>query len=194
MFFNAYIWMNYKLNYLIMKKLLLFSLITIFISSTFGQDRKRWEVGLEAGFNPTTMTGKWSSDDNTKNKWIGTPAVGFMAAYNFTPLIALTAGLYMMKSGARFVTTGEDEGGPYDWSQRERYTTLRIPIMARFMWGTTWQYYGLLGFYVSKRLCGKYVYNPSWGDEESGKIKLKRTLKIAIAAMIGFWIRTDTED
>ena len=169
--------MNFKLNYLIMKTILLISLSIFIISLMNGQDLKRWEIGLEGGFNLSKMTGQLgetdrgiSSENNAKNKWIGSPAVGFLAAYNFTPLIALTGGLYMMKSGVRYVY---NEGEEYEYSRRERFTTLRIPIMARFMWGTTWQYYGLIGFYVSKRLCGKYV-DKYQGNEQSGKIKFEK--------------------
>lgn len=42
------------------------------------------------------------------------------------------------------------------------------------MWGTSWQYYTLAGFYLSKRLCGRYVYTDSGGDEQSGKISFKK--------------------
>ena len=80
----------------------------------------------------------------------------------------------MIKSGVLLVNKSDYLGETYEYKQRERYTTLRLPIMARFMWGTTWQYYGLIGIYFSKRLCGKYVYTDYTGDKESGKIKFKK--------------------
>jgi len=152
-------------------------MLAFMISSTSGQGTK-WEAELQAGFNISTMSGQWGdasrSDDNTKHKWIGTPNVGVGAAYNFTPIIALVAGLYMIKSGLLYKYSYNSGNETFESTQRERYTTLRVPIMARFMWGTTWQYYGLIGFYVSKRLCGKYVYTDYNGNEESGKIKFKK--------------------
>ncbi len=157
-----------------MKHFVLFFLVLLLISPTFGQDKK-WEVGGELGLNLSTTSGRWTESDDTKNKWIATPLIGFQAAYNFTPMIAVVSGLYLMKSGALYAYQNSSEGESYEQTQRERFTTLRLPVLARFMWGTNWQYYGLLGFYLSKRLGGKYVYKiPSQDYEQSGKIKFKK--------------------
>ena len=153
-----------------MKKLLLITILVFLTSVCMVHAQSNWEVGGELGLNLSTTSGQWGTNDETKNKWIGTPVFGVNSSYSFNPMIALVAGLYMIKSGALYVNTYEDG----EYSQRERFTTLRLPVMARFMWGTTWQYYGLIGLYVSKRLCGRYVYKSSWGDDESGKIRFKK--------------------
>lgn len=155
-----------------MKNILLMTLSILIASLNYGQDKK-WEIGGQLGFNMSTTSGKYSANDNTKNKWIGTPSIGAEAAYRFTPLIAIVGGLFMIKTGALYLNSyvGED-GVTYEWKQRERFTTIRLPVMARFMWGATWQYYGMIGFYITKRLCGKYVFeDPSSDFEQTGKIK-----------------------
>lgn len=156
-----------------MNKILLFSISILLVATSYGQGEKKWEVGGELGFNLSTVSGQYSEDDDSKHKWIGTPTIGVTGAYNFTPMIAVVAGLYMIKSGATYVYTyGENVNENIEFSQRERYTNLRIPIAARFMWGTTWQYYGIFGLYVSKILCGKYVdKEPANNYEQKGKIK-----------------------
>lgn len=157
-----------------MKNLLLLSLLVLFTTSLFSQNKKGWEIGLDAGFNLSKVTGKYNDNDDTKNKWIGTPGVGIIAAYNFSSLIAITSGFYLMKSGALYVYNSQNDGITYELKQRERFTTFRIPITARFTWGTTWQYYGILGIYMSYRLCGKYVFKvPDDNYEQSGKIIFK---------------------
>lgn len=157
-----------------MKYLLSFALVIIITTSNYGQNNKGWELSLEAGYNLSTMTGKYSEDDDSNNKFIGTPGVGINAAYNLSALVAITAGLYMMKSGALYQNENESGTVTYEWKERQRFTTLRLPITTRFSWGTTWQYYALAGIYISKRLCGKYVYtNVNTGEEESGAIRIE---------------------
>lgn len=153
-----------------MRHLLLF-ITVLLISSAYAQETK-WEIGGELGLNLSTMSGNYGNvdrveDDGTKHGWIATPNVGFAAAYRATTLVAIVAGLYMIKSGLVYRNSFTSAGEEYSWSQRERYTTLRIPIMARFMWGQTWQFYALAGLYVSKRLCGREVYKDSYSDEKS---------------------------
>lgn len=164
-----------------MKKLLLLSLTLLLISPISGQDLTKWEVGIDAGLNLSKMTGQWEASsrditisESSKSKFMCSPAFGIFTAYNFTPVIALTTGLYMMKSGVMYINKDEFEGETYESRQKQRYTTLRLPVMVRFMWGTKWQYYGLLGFYISKRLCGKYVYEDWQGDKQSRKVKFKK--------------------
>ncbi|NOX84455.1 MAG: PorT family protein [Chlorobi bacterium] len=157
-----------------MKYFVLLFMVLLLMNPTFGQDKK-WEIGGELGVNLSTTGGRWDKNDDTKNKWIATPLIGAQVAYNFTSMIALMAGFYMMKSGALYITENLYQETTYEARQRERFTTLRLPVLARFMWGTTWQYYGLFGFYLSKRLGGKYVYKiPSQDFEQSGKIKFKK--------------------
>ncbi len=157
-----------------MKNLLLLSLLALFTTSLFSQNKKGWEIGLDAGFNISKLTGQYSKNDDSKHKFIGTPAVGIKTAYNFTPMIAVIGGLYLMKSGVLTVYKNQYEEIVYEIKQRERITTLRLPIAARFTWGTTWQFYGVVGIFVSYRLCGKYVVKvPEDNYEQSGKIKFK---------------------
>lgn len=157
-----------------MKNLLLLFLLTLFTSILFSQNEKGWEIGLDAGFNLSKFTGKYSDTDDTKNKFIGTPAVGIKTAYNLTSMIAITAGFYLMKTGGLYFYTNQYENTVYEIRQRERFTTLRIPVAARFTWGKIWQYYGSIGFYMSYKLCGKYVVKvPDDNYEQSGKIIFK---------------------
>jgi len=157
-----------------MKYLILFVLVLLIATTNYSQNDKGWELSLDAGFNLSTMKGKYSENDDSKRKWIGTPAVGIKSAYNFTSSIALMVGFYMMKSGVLYENKSESATITYEWTERQRFTALRIPVTVRYTWGNTWQYYALAGIYVSKRLCGKYVYtNLNTGEEESGNIKFE---------------------
>ena len=153
-----------------MKKLVSFTMSLLFVVLIYGQGDglTKWEVGGEFGGNISWMTGKWWGDDETKNKPIFTPVIGAVGTYNFTSLIGLTMGFTMMKAGVVFHSLYEDDE---DFTERWRFTTLRLNPMVRFIWGTQFQYYAMAGFYVSKILCGKYVFNSQYYNDQTGKIK-----------------------
>ena len=118
-----------------MKKLVFLLITVLFVSSFYGQKPDySWWAGPRLGVNFTTVSGQWSSDNNdTKHKFIVTPIIGGVVGYRFTPMIALSAELNMAKSGALYVNTWEGEDGQeVEGRFRERYTTLNIPILARF--------------------------------------------------------------
>lgn len=157
-----------------MKKIT-FLLIFLFASSQFfGQKPDSpWWVGGRLGVGFNTVSGKYSSNDDNQHKWITTPTFGAIGMYTFTDMISVTGELNIAKSGALYISNWEDEGGEEIEGQfKERYTTMQIPITARFTFGEEWQYYGYAGIYWSKILCGKYVDKiPAYDYEESGKIK-----------------------
>lgn len=152
-----------------------FTLIFLLIAFVFyGQKPDNpWWVGGRLGVAFNTVSGKYSDNDDNQHKWITTPVFGVVGMYTFTDMIAVTAELNMAKSGALYISQWQDEGGEeVEGQYRERYTTLQIPITARFTFGDEWRYFGYAGFYWSKILCGKYVDKiPDWDYEESGKIK-----------------------
>lgn len=183
-----------------------------FFLNANSQDPK-WEVSGDLGLNLSTMSGNnyqaatREEDDGTKHGWIATPNIGFAATYMATTLIAVTAGLYMIKSGVLYKNTYDYLGNPYEVTQRIRFTTLRLPILMRLMWGNTWQYYALAGIYVSMRLCGREVYKDTYNDnKEITKLKFKNDpeqtvvddvrylntdfyKRFVVGALIGFGVR-----
>jgi len=162
-----------------MKHLLIITLAFFILFSVKSQDSK-WEISGDLGLNLSTMSGNnynasREEDDGTKHKWIATPNVGFAATYLATTLLAVTAGLYMIKSGVLYQNTYDYLGDPYKVSQRIRFTTLRLPIMLRLIWGDKWQYYAMAGIYLSWRLCGREVYKNSYDNSKDiTKLKFKK--------------------
>jgi len=154
-----------------MKKFTFLLLIAFFSTQILAQSPANpWWVGGRFGINFSTIKGKWYNDDTEKSKPIVTPLVGITGMYSFSDMISVQMELNMQKTGTVYEDEYYDEfeGGTY--TLRERYTTLNIPVLARFNFGEDWIYFAYAGFYWSKILCGKYVYKEN-GYEETGKIK-----------------------
>lgn len=153
-----------------MKKFTFLFVFTFLIATVFAQKPTNpWWVGSRFGINFSTINGKWSSNDTEKSKPIVTPLVGFASMYSFTDKIFVRMELNLQKTGTVYQDNDDDnEGGEY--TLRERYTTLNIPITARYNFGYDWIYFAYAGFYWSKILCGKYIYKEGT-YEETGKIK-----------------------
>ena len=153
-----------------MKKLLFFSVFLFLLTTVFGQSP--WWVGGKLGINFTTVNGKYGNNYSSDNKWITSPLFGATAMYSFSDLIGISAELNLAKSGALYDLTfiGSD-GTEGEGTLKERYTTIQIPVHARFTFGETWQFFAYGGFYWSYILCGKYVAKSEYFDDFSGKIK-----------------------
>ena len=152
-----------------MKKLLFLSAFVFLFTTVFAQSP--WWVGGKLGINFTTVSGEYSSNYDTKHKWITTPLFGATGMYTFSDMIAVSAELNLAKSGTlyEYDFTGESISSE-NFTFRERYTTIQIPILARFTFGETWQFFAYGGFYWSYIVGGKYVAK-SDNYDQSGKIK-----------------------
>jgi len=153
-----------------MKKLLFLSAFLFLLTTVFGQSP--WWIGGRLGVNFTTVSGQYNGDSDTKHKWITTPVFGATAIYSVSNLIGISAELNLAKSGAlyEYSYTGESRSSE-KFTFRERYTTIQIPILARFTFGETWQFFAYGGFYWSYIVGGKYVAKSDNYDDQSGKIK-----------------------
>ena len=164
---------NLKSKTIYMKTLLTFTLAIFMVCGLYAQDGpelSQWEIGGEFGANVSWMSGQWNSNLDSQNKPIVTPVIAAAGAYNFNSLIAVTMGLAMIKSGAAFTESYEDS----EYSQRKRFTALRLNPMVRLTWGNRLLVSAFAGIYLNKLLCGRYVASSSWSDEEqSGKIKFQ---------------------
>ncbi|RLD41020.1 MAG: hypothetical protein DRI89_10625 [Bacteroidetes bacterium] len=154
-----------------MKKLLFLSTFLFLTSTIFSQSP--WWVGGRLGIGFTTVSGQYGNSDNAKHCWITSPLFGATGIYTFSDIFSLQAELNMAKSGMLIKDNfdiGPNRATEYDYSFRERFTTIQIPILARFTFGKTWQFFTYGGFYWSYILGGKYVVKSDY-FKESGKIK-----------------------
>jgi len=164
-----YLWV-FKLN--IMKKLLFLSTFLFLASTVFSQSP--WWVGGRLGIGFTTVSGQYVNSDNAKHCWITSPLFGATGIYTFSDIFSLQAELNMAKSGMLIKSNfdiGPYRATEYDYSFRERFTTIQIPILAKFTFGKTWQFFAYGGFYWSYILGGKYVLKSDYFKDQSGKIK-----------------------
>ncbi len=163
-----YLW-GLNSNFVTMKKLLFLLAFLFLLTTVFGQSP--WWVGGKLGVNFTTVSGKYGSGFDADHKWITSPLFGAAAMYSFSDLIGISAELNLAKSGAMYnVTFADAEGVGAEGTFKKRYTSIQIPVLARFTFGKTWQFFTYGGFYWSYILGGKYVVKSDY-FKESGKIK-----------------------
>lgn len=96
----------------------------------------QWSAGLRAGANFSSITGQWSSDDDSKHKWIGGPVIGGVGGYNFTETWALRGELLYITMGEKYIY---DESGSKSTNEenawfRERYNCMQLVIVGQGMW------------------------------------------------------------
>lgn len=152
-----------------MKKLFFLSAFVFLFTTVFAQGP--WSVGGKLGINFTNISGEYSSSVNTDHNWITTPLFGAVALYSFSDLVAVSAELNLAKSGTLInLTFVGSNGGEEKGSYKEKFTSIQIPILARFTFGETWQFFAYGGFYWSYILGGKYEAKSDSFDQ-SGKIK-----------------------
>lgn len=65
----------------------------------------QWAVGPRVGVNFHTVTGKWSSDDDTKNRFIVGPVAGAVGSYTFNELLMLSGELSYETMGQKNIFT-----------------------------------------------------------------------------------------
>ncbi len=161
-----------------MKKLSTFAILLLFSLSSFGQ----YSVGGRLGLNFSTITGRYSKDDDSKNGWVVSfPTIGAVGSYELTDMISLNAELLFITIGdvAKYSETGESSraewGSEYDYSFKEWYHYFQLPVMARFTFGTDLRYYGMAGLYFGYVLGAHY--KDKYGDDEvcKGRIRYKET-------------------
>ncbi len=159
-----------------MKKLLTLTIFLLFSLFCFGQ----YSVGGRLGVNFSTITGRYSKDDGSKGGWVVSfPTIGAVGNYEFTDMISLDAELLFITIGdkTKYSETGEGEKGSvseYDYSNTERYHYFQIPVMAKFTFGTDFQYYGIAGLYFAYVL-GAHYKDESYGEVCKGRIRYKET-------------------
>ena len=152
-----------------MKKSTIF-LFAVFMSSiAFGQ----WSVGPRLGVNFSTLTGKWSDDDDSKTRWIGGPLFGAAVSYAFSEEFTLTSELQYITTGHKAIfdygvekarNVAENE----NYSIRQRYNSFQWTALAKAVFGKgSFKYFAYVGPFITQKFGGK------WKDDRgnSGKIK-----------------------
>jgi hypothetical protein len=159
-----------------MKKFLIFAILLLFSLFSFGQ----YSVGGRMGVNFSTITGRYSKDDDTKGGWVVSfPTIGAIGSYELTDMISLNAELLFITIGdkTKYSETGEGEKSSlseYDYSNSERYHYFQLPVMARFNFGDNFHYYCITGLYFGY-VIGAH-YKDKFGDEVcKGRIRYKET-------------------
>jgi len=154
-----------------MKKFTILFVTLLFTFSTFGQ----WSAGARLGANFSTITGKYSEHDENKSGWITGMAFGAVGNYEFTEMISLNAELLYITIGdkTKYNETGEKSSlSSYDYVITERYNYLQLPILARFTFGSSIIFYGIIGPYMGYKIGGKYKAEYD-GQVTEGKLRFK---------------------
>ncbi len=138
-----------------MKKLLILFMTVLLSSQGFGQ----FSVGPRVGVNFATLTGKFSKDDDSKSGWITGFTFGAVGNYEFTDMISLNAELLFVTQGdkTKFTDVGEKSTrAEYNYSLKERYHYLQLPLLAKFTFGSDLSFFGILGPYFGYKIGGHY--------------------------------------
>ena len=159
-----------------MKKFFTLSVFLLLALFSFGQ----YSAGVRLGMNLSTITGKYSQDDDSKRGWVGGLVFGVVDNYEFTDMISLDAELLFSTMGGTFKYTYDEGDGErvqladeMEDKSTERFHYLQMPVMAKFTFGTEFKFYGIVGPYFGYALGGHYK-DDQWGNESKGKIKFKK--------------------
>jgi hypothetical protein len=160
-----------------MKKLFTLSVFLLLTLFSYSQ----YSAGARLGMNMSTITGRYSENDEMKKGWVGGLVFGFVGNYQFTDVISLDAELLFSTMGGKFKYTYDEGDGDGERVQQademediftERFHYLQMPVMAKFTFGSDFKFYGIIGPYFGYALGGHYKYD-QWGNESKGKIKFK---------------------
>lgn len=134
-----------------MKKHLLISLLLLFSFGCFAQ----WAVGPRVGINFHTVTGKWSSEDDTKNRFIVGPVAGAVGSYTFTELFTLSGELSYETMGQKNIFTLNDiaaRQAQQNYDLSERWNCLSIVILVNIFFLANW--FANVGIFNRLKLTG----------------------------------------
>lgn len=143
--------------------------VLLFANLGFGQ----WEFGarLGANFSTISVANAWNDVDH---RWIPGRVLGAVVVYNINDDFSVVSEMLHITSGAKFnYNYYPDESRSSDATNahwKEIYSNIQIPILAKFKFGETYQFYGVLGPYFNYNLGGRY--KNVWPDNElKGKIR-----------------------
>jgi len=154
-----------------MKKITLLS-VAIFMSSfLFAQ----WEVGPRIGVNFSTISGKWSTNDDAQHKWITGIVAGGFANYTVNEMFSVNGELLFINSGGKTIYNVYEDARSLNATEGytiEKYNNLEIPVLFRFNFGDEIQFYAEVGPYFAYNLGGKYTIEiEAYNYNQEGKIK-----------------------
>lgn len=142
-----------------MKKLVLFFLALFLASSGFGQ----WAVGPRLGVNFSTVSGKWSKDDDSKNGWIAGLTFGAIGQYEYTDMISFSGELIFITMGEKTTYDYSEDGkrstqSEYNFSVSDRCHYILLPLLVRFSFGSNFRFFGFIGPTFSYHIGGHYKF------------------------------------
>lgn len=133
---------------------LLFTVLAISLSS-FGQ----WSVGPKAGIDFHTITGKWSSDDESKYRFVPGPVVGAVGSYSFNEVFALDAEFVYLKMGRKVLNSLDEKAGNQlqgEGDFRTRWNSMQLVIIGKYFF--LHNIFAMIGVFNTLKLSGVMIY------------------------------------
>jgi hypothetical protein len=147
-----------------MKKQAFFIIILFTSLGCFAQ----WAVGPRVGINFHTVTGKWSSEDDTKNRFIVGPVAGAVGSYTFSELLMLSGELSYETMGQKNIFTLNDiasRQAQETYFLYEKWHALSFVVLLNLFFTVRW--FAHVGFANRLKIVGFLK------DENGNKIILK---------------------
>jgi len=114
-----------------MRKFTLLFAFLIFAFYCFGQ----WSVGPKVGINFHTITGKWSSDDESKYRFVTGPVAGAVGSYSFSDAFALNAELVYITMGRKVINSLDEKSSNQlmgEGSFKTRWKSIQMVILGNY--------------------------------------------------------------
>lgn len=151
-----------------MKKYLIFLISILFSSTCFSQ----WIVGPRIGANLYMLSGKWSENDDSKNKFVLGPVVGAVGGYEISETFSVNAELLLIKMGGKtkYTYSEEEESRSQNEQEywiRERFNCIQLAVPIRANFGDNFNFFANVGPYCTYKFGGKWKDS----DGNDGKIK-----------------------